>query len=301
MHAIYERATMTLSDYRNETGTSTAHVRACFFQMLTALEAGARMMGLAHNDWHDHNVMVRDVRGTPYADKIWAYKRAGNPNYYFIRPEDHRNMLVEIIDLGRGTMLKQEPQGTPEARFMIALHFARDTRYILQWIGGSLGDDTVVNELMRLLPLTYRDTREQPSAYQEQLGAALAENFFQHWPDDTELLGQIFWSMREPPTEKERAQVILMSVVPHGNILNAVTRSNDALLAPSEETLAVQSISTLWRVRQGHKRVLERDFAAPTCATCQTPEGLRWSTPDRTRHFCGQDCWHVYSGVYKSV
>jgi hypothetical protein len=71
---------------------------AVAFQVFSATAAALDLLGFVHHDLHWRNIMLRDVTGTPYADKPWLYVRPQETGYYVIEASQHRNQLVEIID-----------------------------------------------------------------------------------------------------------------------------------------------------------------------------------------------------------
>jgi len=87
-----------------------------------------------------------------------------------------------------------------------------------------------------------------------------------------------------------------MSLVPNGNIVSATQDMLPDAVHMPEVSLAIEGLQRLWKVPQGHKRT--REYA---CATCRDPN-VKWtSSAEPTKHFCGQGCFHVYSGLYETV
>ncbi len=102
---VQERGMTELIDYIDRERTDTPHVRALLWAVLFSLHAANKLLGFAHGDCHMGNVMVRDVTGTPYENRTWAYRLREDPNVvYVVPPEQHRNMLVEIIDFGHSSV-----------------------------------------------------------------------------------------------------------------------------------------------------------------------------------------------------
>jgi hypothetical protein len=132
---VQERAHVPLLSYI-DAGQDDAHVRALVWEVLYTVYAANVVLGLKHRDLHPGNVMVRAVKGTPYEGRVWAYRLRDDPTaYYLIPPEQHGNLLVEIIDFGLSTVA-QEPSGvldrvafwTDAYRFLsqLAVHISTD-------------------------------------------------------------------------------------------------------------------------------------------------------------------------------
>ncbi len=302
LHAIYERADRSLKDVTNDYDTEPmplGEFAALLFQVLTALEAAARMVGFRHRDPHMGNIMARAVDGTKYADCVWLYKRAGQSKYYFIAPEHHQNRMIEIIDLGRSTIKDAEPRNR-EA--MVASQFAQDAKYILV-------------EAQKIVLFWYDMKIDQKLWRQvhEELAVTIARQltdekdhvgFLRRWPTLMPTLFSVFckntvedfMSVDAAADDDENMPgLIAMSICPEDDILAsmpmATKLSRDNEEQDDDVVLFGRSLQKLWKIRQGMKRT-----TYATCVVCRAP--AEWETKDH--HFCGQDCYYLHHGVYVS-
>jgi hypothetical protein len=114
VYSVMERADMTLAHYAKQFVRSypmpgpqdfTRHISTLVFCTLRGLQCANRILGFRHGDLHWENVMVRDVMGTPYATRAWAYRdRDHRDDLQVIRAEDHFNAMIEIIDFDLSAM-----------------------------------------------------------------------------------------------------------------------------------------------------------------------------------------------------
>lgn len=270
MYAIYERADESLHSmlprlFLDKAFTPT-QLGSLVFQILSAMEAATRVLGWSHNDAHLGNIMVRSVVGTPYENRTWGYKRAFDPQYYYITPQDHRNLMIEIIDQGRATISPEEPEKHANARFN------RDA-----W--------KVLGHVENIFTTFYANGRvrgkDWDHAHFELLQAVLsqkthARDFIDTWP--RVVFSDAFHGLPNNP--------IIMSIVPDVNILQSLR--NDP-----ETTLVAETLQLAWGVKQGVKRV--REVSCPVCFSTS----VKYEAEDIA--FCGKDCYHVHYGVYDVV
>ncbi len=129
MYQITERGDMTLHEYvRNAPVFRPETLESILAQVTYTVYVAAVRDGVAHNDLHPGNVMIRNVFNTPYANRHWVYGLPGD-HYLVVPREHHGNWFVEIIDYGR-TQLKSAETPWPEIEAGI--------RYDLQKVRGCL-------------------------------------------------------------------------------------------------------------------------------------------------------------------
>ncbi len=292
LYAIYERADTSFKSFllaHRETSPDVAEVGTLVFQVLVSLEAAARLLGFAHNDAHFGNVMIRAVKGTAYHNRIWAYKRAGHPNYYFLAPQQHKNNFVEIIDLGRATIMAEEPSETTAAQ-----RFARDARDVVVLLTALAG-----HWQKRKDGHAWKVARPFLNAVVEQLStasqASLKEQFLREWPEST--LGRVLfthlrdWDMSGATTKLQLLPPLVVSVTPEATLVDATGTGSDVVAS-------VQALKQAW-----HNNLMVVEYTTPLmrCVTCLAREPRYVSVNEEALYFCGRDCHRVHYGVYHSV
>jgi hypothetical protein len=106
-YVVVERADVTLGSLLDKGGLTLRLLRAILFSAFYSLDAAWNVRRYLHYDFHGGNVMVRALGAeldSPFLGRVWAYKRAGDPHYFYLTAAEHGDLFVEIIDAGRSRM-----------------------------------------------------------------------------------------------------------------------------------------------------------------------------------------------------
>jgi hypothetical protein len=272
--AIYERANLSFNALL-EGGVSQQLLGVLLFQTLFTLDVAAYTLGYAHNDLHTGNIMVRDVTGTRYENRIWAYKLRGQSDYWFVHPSAHQNKMVEIIDEGRATIEASPPENNES---LYRENFANDVRRLFYFLDRPNSPiASTCAKIQALLPDHNGPRRANVAARQ----------FYTRWFTDDPTYGVrpvLGVTSVRPPNEQQPP--IVVAIAP-----------DDTLVTRPDEPLAVE-LGLIWNPRQGMKRAYMDSPAPLKCDTCLAPALYALVKEDGKIGFCGRDCARVYKGVY---
>jgi len=283
--AMYERANLSFDGLLEGGGVSEQTLGALLFQALFTLEVASYTCGYTHNDLHPGNIMVRDVTGTRYENRIWAYKLRGQPGYWFVHPSAHQNKMVEIIDQGRATIEANPPE---DKKSRYRENFANDARRLF-WslLYERLGDSPIARACQNIVNmLPDHDGPRRPNA--------AARAFYSKWFTDDPIYGlRRFLGVTPfrppPPTTSGELPPIVVAIAP-----------DDTLVTRPGEPLAVE-LGSIWNPRQGMKRAyMDGLRQGMKCDTCLAPAlyALEKTDTRPVMGFCGRDCARVYKGRY---
>jgi len=275
--AVYERANTSFTSIVSGDKPPSAYFNALIFQALFTLEVAAYTLGYAHNDLHTGNIMVRDVTGTRYADRVWAYKLRGRPGFWFIHPAAHQNKMVEIIDQGRATIEAVPPEHIDSA---YKENFANDVRRLFANLLLNLPQLAACKRIVDLLP--DHDGPRAPNAH--------SRLFYERWFTDDPtygLQGVLTRSGISPngPAQGEEPPIVV-AIAPE-----------DTLATRPDEPMAVE-LGNIWGLAQGMKRTRRMDEQYLACVTCRAPAYHALHKEGKEVGFCGRDCARVYRGRY---
>jgi hypothetical protein len=257
-------------------GVTLEHVGCLIFQTLFSLHVASFTLGYAHNDLHPGNGMVRDVEGTRYHNRTWAYKLRGVSSYIYVDPTVHQNRMVEIIDEGRATLTAVVPD-SPDSTH--TLRFAFDARNFISGILSAMPRTAYRNQNKLMSRLrTLRDRLPLPFPRNKTEKMKVADKFYDKWytNDDEWGLGFFFSSFLKKSLAKNVVPLVV-AIAPH-----------DTIATRPDEPLAME-LGDIWNMKRGMKR------ANFECHVCLSPAA--YTTENRTRAFCGRDCYHVFYGV----
>jgi hypothetical protein len=94
---------------------TTAWLLNVLWQTTFAVRAVLQLFGFENKDWARKHVMFTDMRGTPYANRPWAFRLRGQRAYVLLPPEAHQNYLVKLIDFGMSELATPLGDGDDDA------------------------------------------------------------------------------------------------------------------------------------------------------------------------------------------
>jgi len=208
LYAVTERATKLLLDHIADMASDTdasklQHLVYMIWAVLFSLDAAHFCYGFMHKDLHAGNVMIRPVTGTPYENKTWAYRHRDAPDQLvLVRPDQHRNMMVELIDFGRSTIrpLARRYAARTEAEYARA-HRADVAHFLLNLHAVSLmikPRDKQLLDVNLIREGVPREWRNAPFLVQNLAVMALVPG--QPLPDDTLLVAFMPDQAQPPPS-----------------------------------------------------------------------------------------------------
>lgn len=322
IYSLYERANLSveavlLEDLRTEDARTVERTSGIIFQTVSALQAAMATAGVAHNDLHTGNVMIRDVKGTVYADRPWGYKLLAEAEFKFIPAAVHRNEMVEIIDQGRATVTPSAPS-TREAH----ARFLADVRHFLAHVVSVSRDDPIDDPtIAAYFDALARFVNKMPGKSLDHIGVggkamnhqatlAWASQFWDKWATDDPTFGLGFlfapiltagaattwvdyiWDKLSilAPRENTATKPIAVSIVPVAYFT----------LAETEHEMA-PTLRRLWKLpHDDERRGMKRAFNFDACRTCGSAP--RFETADAHAHpFCGKHCYEVFAGLMDTV
>jgi hypothetical protein len=274
--AIYERANLSFNALL-EGGVPQQLLGALLFQTLFTLDVAAYTLGYTHNDLHSGNIMVRDVTGTRYENRVWAYKLRGQSGYWFVHPSAHQNKMVEIIDEGRATIEASPPE---DKKSLYRENFANDVRRLFYFLLLDLPSSPIASACEKIKALL-------PDHDGPRRANAAARQFYTRWFTDDPTYGLrpvLGVTSVRPPNEQQPP--IVVAIAP-----------DDTLVTRPDEPLAVE-LGLIWNPRQGMKRAYMDSPVPLKCDTCLAPARYALEREDKRIGFCGRDCARVYKGLY---
>jgi hypothetical protein len=277
--AVYERANRSFYDLLEGGNLEVDHLACLLFQVIFSLAVANFTLGYSHNDLHCGNVMVRDVDGTRYQDRCWAYKMRKDATFKYIDAAFHHNQMVEIIDEGRATLTAKEPESPGCSN---RLRFAYDVEHLLRHTLKEYTHKNSFSDRERDVLRTLRKVRDclpnknkKPIVREYPPRAEVAHAFYTLWhtDDPTYGLGPAFEAFLNT---RKQGRPLVVAIAP-----------NDTILTVNEPMAA--DLPRIWGIQQGMKR------AAFSCRTCLAPAA--YATENQTHFFCGRDCYHVFYGA----
>ncbi len=334
VYSVFERANKSVAlllkeNLRSGDPLTAQRFGGICFQTASALAAGLAVAGVAHNDLHAGNVMVRDVTGTLYANRPWWYKLQDIPEYRSAPPGLHENNMVEIIDLGRATVTSETPDShAAHARFLadvrvflaavakvaeknpvadpgISAYFAAMAAFVATMPGEYLDD-----------PKMYIVAGKETSV---QATKAWAAHFWTKWSTDDPTYGLGFlFNQFMPPTPATTVTwveyiVDMVKVFIYRAPANTALKPVAVSIVPGpEETLAstnhemAPTLRRLWKLQEpateepDGRRIRPRRRSFGACRTCASKP--RFETADAHAHpFCGHHCYEVFTGLVDTI